>query len=94
MIRQFEIRWSDLGCPTAPDLYDYKGKPVLVTRSNIQDAQNNPDAICTVICATPVSGPETCAVGEIKLPDWHRLIAGAGTIPLRRAISRARPGSE
>ena len=70
MIRQFEIRWSDLGCcPTAPDLYDYKGKPVLVMRSNIQDAQNNPDAICTVICATPVSGPETCAVGEIKLPD-------------------------
>jgi hypothetical protein len=67
--RRYRVTWADLGCPTEPGRCEWQGKPVQVKAVNIAAADGNPDAICIVICSTPVNGPETCAVGSVELPD-------------------------
>jgi hypothetical protein len=63
--KRFKIRWNDLGCPTEPGNYEYQGNLVKVTRGNIEAAGGNPDAICTLICFTPISGPSSWVLGSI-----------------------------
>jgi hypothetical protein len=66
---RFKIRWGALGCPTTPGEYNYEGRLIRVQQWQIDAADNNADAVFTVICSTPLSGPETCVLGAIDRPD-------------------------
>jgi hypothetical protein len=66
--RQYKATWFDLGCPTEPGTYSWDGKPIEITAFHIAAAEDNPEAICTVIRYTPLSGPETYALGAIEQP--------------------------
>jgi hypothetical protein len=51
----FKILWRDLGCPIEPGSYPFAGKLIRVRQHHIDTAAGNPDAVCTVVCADPLS---------------------------------------
>jgi len=66
MTRRFQLRWSDLGCPTEPGTCEYEGKSIHVGPIHIAEAGGNPDAICTVACVSPYFRPPKFLVASIE----------------------------
>ena len=65
MSDRLKIRWSELGCPTEPGMYAYQGDPIRVTRTHIEAARENADAICIVVRLKPFIGPMSCVLSSI-----------------------------
>jgi hypothetical protein len=47
------VSWGELGCPTEIGTYDVEGAPIRVRGIHIIVAENDPDALFTVIMVHP-----------------------------------------
>ena len=58
------LTWADLGCPREIGLYDVAGVPIRVRRIHIIVAEDNPDALFTVVTFRPPLGPPEHMLGH------------------------------
>jgi hypothetical protein len=61
----FKILWRDLGCPIETWSYHFAEKLIRVRRHHIDAAAGNPEAVCTVVCADPLSDDPKYGIGLI-----------------------------
>lgn len=59
-----EVRWSDLGCPTTMGLYHLDGDEICVKTIHVIVAENDPDALFTVVTLRPPLGPPEYMLGH------------------------------
>jgi hypothetical protein len=64
--QNFRVRWSDLGSPTSPGVYELFGLLVRVTQANIDAAKGKADAECDMICGATTERPVKCAIRAIR----------------------------
>jgi hypothetical protein len=58
------IKWSELGCPTTIGLYRFDGDAIRVKTIHIIVAENDPDALFTVVTFRPPLGPPEFMLGH------------------------------
>jgi hypothetical protein len=61
------IRWGDLGSPTEPGTFNYRGMIVAVQHKDIAAARSNPDAIFSASQIRPHSGRSYYVLGKVEL---------------------------
>jgi hypothetical protein len=68
MPHTIKIRWSDLGLPTTPGSYGYRGRTVRVRQQDIERAKGNPDAEFTAIQEDFLSKEDPYRLGQVEFP--------------------------
>ena len=59
-----QISWGELGCPKEIGLYRTAGGPVRVKRIHIIVAEDDPEAVFTVVAFEPPLGPTEFVLGH------------------------------
>jgi hypothetical protein len=63
-MRAEKIRWSELGCPTTMGSYRLAGEVIRVKTIHLLAAEDDPNALFTVIAFRPPSGPPEFMLGH------------------------------
>jgi hypothetical protein len=67
--RRLLIKWGDLGSPSNPGTFGYRGLIIDVKEKNIEAAETNPEAIFTATQIRPPHGGRSYYVlGKVELP--------------------------
>jgi hypothetical protein len=59
-----KVRWSELGCPTAMGPYRFDGDVIRVKTIHLLAAENDPNAVFTVIAFRPPLGRAEFMLGH------------------------------
>ena len=59
-----EVTWGALGCPTKVGLYRLGGEAIKVKNIHILVAENDPEALFTVVAFRPPLGPAEFMLGH------------------------------
>jgi hypothetical protein len=59
-----QVRWSDLGCPTKMGPYRFEGEAIRVKTIHLLAAENDPNALFTVLAFRPPLGPAEFMLGH------------------------------
>jgi hypothetical protein len=58
------VSWDRLGCPTEKGRYPFAGERIRVGMIHILAAENDPEAIFTVVAVRPPMGPTEYVLGH------------------------------
>jgi hypothetical protein len=59
-----KVRWRELGCPTKMGPYQFSGEVIRVKTIHLLAAENDPDALFTVVALRPPMGPAEFILGH------------------------------
>jgi hypothetical protein len=59
-----KVRWGELGCPTKMGPYRLAGEVISVKTIHLLAAENDPDALFTVVAWRPPLGPAEFMLGH------------------------------
>jgi hypothetical protein len=59
-----QVRWGELGCPKKTGQYQFAGEVIRVKTIHLLAAENDPDALFTVMAWRPPSGPAEIWLGH------------------------------
>jgi hypothetical protein len=67
--RQLLIKWAELGSPSTPGTFEYRGTVVDVQYKNILAARGNPEAVFTATKIRPHVGRPYYVLGKAEIPE-------------------------
>ena len=67
--RQLLIKWAELGSPSTPGTFEYRGTVVDVQYKNILAARGNPEAVFTATKIRPHAGRPYYVLGKAEIPE-------------------------